>query len=360
MGDIQQQVRDIVEELVGSGVEAGVQVAVYRHGEQVVDVAAGADATGRALTAGTPVFAQSVGKGVAATVVHVLAERGVFGYDTRITELWPEFGAHGKDRATIRDALTHTLGVPHLPAGTRPEQFLDLPWVCARIADTVPLWEPGTQCGYHAQTWGFIIAEIVRRATRTSISQLLADEVSGPLGVADELYFSVPAADLPRLATLDQTPEYAEMLAVFPTEAPAVLPSAELVNRPDFLAAGVPQGCVTSARAVARMYAALLGAVDGVRLVPPARLAELSAVAYAGRDVLMGMPTKSALGYGIGTPWGDPVPFGMPGIGGSAAYADVATGTAFALTSTRLHGGMAPAMTALAQLDLFGRDLDNL
>lgn len=360
MGDIQQQVRDIVDELVGTGVEAGVQVAVFRHGEQVVDVTAGADVTGRPLTAGTPVFAQSVGKGVGATVVHVLAEQGVLAYDTRIAELWPEFGAHGKDRLTIRDALIHTLGVPHLPAGTTPEQFFDVPQICARLADTVPLWEPGTQMGYHAQTWGFVIAEIVRRATGRPISQVLADVVSGPLGVADEIYFSVPAADQPRLATLDQTPEYAEMLAVFPTEAPAVLPTAELVNRPEFLAAGVPQGCVTSARAVARMYAALLGEVDGVRLVPPARLAELSAVAYAGQDVLMGMPTRSALGYGIGTPWGDPAPFGMPGIGGSAAYADAGTGAAFALTSTRLHGGMAPALTEITKLDVFGRDLDNV
>lgn len=360
MGDIQQQVRDIVDELVGTGVEAGVQVAVFRHGEQVVDVTAGADVTGRPLTAGTPVFAQSVGKGVGATVVHVLAERDVFNYDTRIAELWPEFGAHGKDRLTIRDALIHSLGVPHLPAGITVEEFLDVERTAGRIAGLAPVWEPGTQSGYHAQTWGFVIAELVRRASGKPISQVLAEEVSGPLGVADEVYFAVPAAEQPRLATLDQTAAYAEMLAMFPTEAPAVLPYAELCNRSDFRAAGIPQGCTTSARAVARMYAALLGEVDGVRLVPPARLAELSGVAYAGPDVVMGMPTKWALGYGIGTPWGDPLPFGMPGIGGCAAYADVATGTAFALTSTRLHGGMAPALTEVTKLDVFGRDLDNV
>ncbi len=96
---------------------------MYRYGEVVVDAVAGvADAsTGRPVTSDTPFYATSTGKGVAATVVHVLAERGALGYDTPIAELWPEFGAHGKQATTIRHALTHSVGVPGLPADTQPE-----------------------------------------------------------------------------------------------------------------------------------------------------------------------------------------------------------------------------------------------
>src|SRR3712207_1229554 len=110
MNDVQQRVQEAIDRLVESGAERGLQVAVYRHGEQIVDAVAGvADAaTGRPVTPDTPIYCYSMGKGATAAVAHVLAERGLFDYDTPIVALWPEFGAHGKERATIRHALTHT------------------------------------------------------------------------------------------------------------------------------------------------------------------------------------------------------------------------------------------------------------
>src|ERR1700754_3151369 len=117
MSDLAKQVQLALEEMVGAGAENGLQAAVYHRGELVVDAVAGAadPATGAPVTSDTVFFAASTAKGVAATVVHMLAERGVLGYDTRIAELWPEFAAHGKDRATVRHALTHSAGVPVLP-----------------------------------------------------------------------------------------------------------------------------------------------------------------------------------------------------------------------------------------------------
>jgi CubicO group peptidase (beta-lactamase class C family) len=125
MNDLQQQVQEAIDKLVESGAERGLQVAVYLHGEAVVDAVAGvADpASGRPVTSDTPFYAYSVGKGATATVAHVLAERGLFGYDTPVVELWPEFGAHGKETATVRHVLTHTVGVPGIPADTTPEDL---------------------------------------------------------------------------------------------------------------------------------------------------------------------------------------------------------------------------------------------
>src|SRR5262245_51501365 len=205
MSDAQHRVQDAINQLVASGVETGVQAAVYQRGELLVDAIAGeADpATGRKVTADTPFFSASTGKGMTSSVAHVLVERGVFSYDTPIAELWPEFGAHGKQGATVRHALTHTVGAPGVPADTTPEDLCDWQKMCAAIADAEPWWEPGASFGYHALTYGYIIGEIVRRATGKPISQVLCEEVAGPLGIADEMYFGVPASQLGQLARLE-------------------------------------------------------------------------------------------------------------------------------------------------------------
>src|ERR671929_1354114 len=104
MNGVQQRVQEAIDELVESGAERGLQVAVYRRGEPVVDAVAGvADPqTGRPVESDTPFYCYSVGKGATSTVAHLLAERDLFGYDTPVVDLWPEFGTHGKEAATVR------------------------------------------------------------------------------------------------------------------------------------------------------------------------------------------------------------------------------------------------------------------
>ncbi len=342
MSEMQARVEGAIERLVASGAERGVQVAVYLHGELTVDAVAGlADATaGRIVTSDTPFYATSTGKGVAATVVHVLAERGVIDYDTRIAALWPEFGVHGKEQATVRHALTHAVGVPGLPADTTPEDLCDWGKICATIAAAAPWWEPGTKIGYHPLTWGYVIGEIVRRASGKPISQILREEVAGPLGIVDELFFGVPAAALERVARQEDAPGNAAALAAMPDDAPifaavprAVQPTATFGNRADILSADIPTTGTMTARAVARMYAALLGEVGGVQLFSPERLRAITAVAMQGVDAVMDVPTKFGLGYGLGFigPLDRPTVFGMAGSGGTAAYADTARGLTIAL-----------------------------
>jgi CubicO group peptidase (beta-lactamase class C family) len=353
MSDLQQQVQKAIDELVDSGAERGVQVAVYQGGEQVVDAVAGvADpASGRPVTAGTVFYNYSVGKGATSTVVHRLAERGLFGYDTPVAELWSEFAAHGKQAVTVRQVLNHTAGVPGIPLDTTVEDLCDWDRMCAAIADAELWWEPGTKVGYHAYSFGYILGEVVRRATGKRISQLLAEEVAEPLGVAGELWFGMPASEHHRLAPLEAEPGAAEMaaqmMASMPPDTPllrsapmSLFPSAELGNRPDVLAADIPAGGKVSARAIARMYAALLGEVDGVRLLSPQRLREVTAVSSSGTDEVFGMPTTWGLGYGIGGPSGDaqhsPTVFGLGGVGGSFACGDTASGLAWAVTKNRV------------------------
>ncbi len=349
MSDLQARIQAVLDGLVASGAERGLQVAVYRHGEQVVDAVAGvADATtGRPVTSDTPFHVHSTGKGVVATLAHILVERGLFDYDTRIVELWPEFGAHGKEGATVRHALTHTVGVPGLPADVVAQDLFDWDKICAVVANSEPWWEPGTKTAYHAYTFGFINGEIIRRATGKPISQVLREEIGEPLGIADEIYFGVPAAALDRLARLEDAEGSAEFLASLPDDSPffkwaarTIPGNAAFANRTEVLMAEIPAGGKMSARAVARMYAALLSEVDGIRLISPERLRLATEVAFEGEDQIMGNPATWALGYSIGrpgsTPQESPTWFGMIGSGGSCAYADSASGFAFAVAKTRL------------------------
>lgn len=359
MKHLQGGIQKAIDELVESGAERGLQVAVYRHGEQIVDATAGvADhETERPVASDTVFYAYSTGKGATATVAHILVERGLFDYDTPIVELWPEFGAHGKEVATVRHALTHTVGVPDIPSETTPEDLCDWEKMCAAIADAEPWWEPGTKTAYHAYPFGYIVGEIVRRTTGEPISQVLREEVSEPLGVADELYFGMPESEHHRLARLEDVEGSAEFLASMPDDSPffklgprATIPTAKFGNRADILEADIPAGGKMSARAIARMYAALLGEVDGVRLISPERLREVSAPAFSGVDQIMGNPVSWSLGYAIGRIGTEaqetPTVFGMGGVGGSFASADTATGTTFALTKNRLT----PDFTAAEQV----------
>jgi CubicO group peptidase (beta-lactamase class C family) len=172
--------------------------------------------------------------------------------------------------------------------------------------------------------------------------------VSGPLGVADEIYFGMPQAEHHRLARLEDAPmppgfvmpEMPPDLPMFKAGPMWTVPSAQLGNRADILSADIPAGGKTSARAIARMYAALLGEVDGVRLIPPQRLREATMLSMSGMDQVFGNPSSWALGFSLGrlgsTAQESPTVFGIGGFGGSFACGDTATGIAFAITKNRL------------------------
>lgn len=347
-GELQRSVQATIDERVARGVETGLQVAVVHEGHVVVDAVAGIadERTGEPVTSITLFFATSTGKGVATSVAHVLVERGELGYDQRVADVWPEFGAHGKDRVTLRDVLVHAAGVPGLWPQIAPEDLGDWTRVCAFIADARTWWAPGTETGYHALTFGYLLGEFVRRATGRTLASALREEIAAPLGIAEELHFGVPESLLVRVAR--QGPDGAATPAPEPGSPPdraippGVQPTAAFANRPDVLCADIPAQGTMSARAAARMYAALLGHIDGVALVSPERLATMAAPAFSGVDQVMGFPTTWALGYSparLGAVESRPgSTFGMVGSNGSAAYADIDSGVAVAVMRNRIVG----------------------
>src|SRR6266540_1133528 len=269
-GRLQAEVQQALDDLVASGAEIGLQAAVIKDGRLVADAASGvADPRTRAAVgADTLFFAASTAKGVAASVAHVLVERSELRYDMRAVEVWPEFGSHGKDKVTVRHVLLHTAGVPGLPPGTTVADLCDWDHMCAVLADQEPWWEPGTRFGYHAKTFGFLLGEIMRRATGRTVSMLLRDVLTGPLGVEDDVHFGVPAPLLARVARHvapdGPAPQLPEPGSPLDRAMPrGVVPDADYANRADVLTADIPSEGTMTARGVARMYAALLGQVKG-------------------------------------------------------------------------------------------------
>ncbi|MEU2827123.1 serine hydrolase domain-containing protein [Streptomyces lavendulae] len=328
--------------LVASGAESGLQVAAYRRGRPVVEAYAGVAGSGALI------HSLSVGKGFTATLVHVLAERGLIGHESPIARYWPEFGAHGKAGVTVRHALTRTSAVPQLPRGLTRDELCDWDTMCGVVASARPLWEPGTDSGYHGWTYGWILGETVRRVTGLTPGEALREYVAEPLGIADELYFGLPESALPRVAPLVEGGWEAN-LAGLPHGAPftrLVAPNrglwttASLANRRAYLLADLPACATLTARAAARMYAALLGEVDGLRLLSPAGVEAAAAVAVEGTDRMLLRRHAKGLGHFLCRPpmGGETTAFGHHGSGGSVAFADRARGLSFALTRTRLVG----------------------
>ncbi|MEU9046176.1 MULTISPECIES: serine hydrolase domain-containing protein [unclassified Kitasatospora] len=349
----QRRVEAVLEEVTGSGAELGVQVAAWLDGELVVDAWAGAaDRAGdRPMGPDTLVPAWSIGKGVAAALVAVLVDRGVLAYGDPVARYWPEFGAAGKERITLGQVLSHVAGLPQLPADVTPERLLDLPATAAWLAGQEPLWKPGSAVGYHAWTYGVLVAEILRRATGRGCDELLREELAGPLGIADDLLFHAPEHLLPRVATCDDG-GWAAQLEGIPAGAPffvcaprAVLPVAGLANRADFRRTPLPANGVMTARAVARLYAALAGGgeLDGMRLLSGPALREATTVRASGVDRMLGIPWTMGYGFLIGDASSPPVRpaggFGHSGSGGSTAFADPAHRFSFALVKNRMTTG---------------------
>ena len=353
---LQSQVQKTIDALVGSGREIGVQVAAYLDGRLIVNSVSGLanPANGRPVTPDTPFFSYSTGKGLTATVVHVLAEKGQIDYDLRIADVWPEYARHGKGTTTLRHVLTHSAGVPQLPAYTTPEDFLDWDAMCRTIAGTTPIWAPGTRHGYHAWTWGWLVGETVRRATGRLISWVLAEDVARPLQADRELFFGVPEQQLNQIArlkdrNLSEAIEQAGIhLEHFDEIAPpGVRPDAALGNRREILRADIPAVGTVSARGIARMYAALMGEVDGVRLISPERLREISTIQTEGPDWAFSGDGPKTLGYAAEV-GGRRI--GWSGMGGSLAGFYPTLNLSVACTKNYLGVGDGDPMEALAEL----------
>ncbi len=352
-----EPVRDAFVRNFATGGERGAAVTVYRDGRRVVDLWAGvrdvdgdADAGSAPWEHGTAQIVRSATKGVAAAVLLMLAERGKLDLDAPVGEYWPEFKAAGKDRTLVRHLLAHRAGVPVLDRPLTPAEAADPALGAAAVAAQTPAWEPGTDHGYHAQTYSWLTSELVRRVGGRPIGDWVATEIAGPAGL--DLWIGLPDMEAGRVGRVGrvQTPEtagpglrtrpkrsvadaYADPDSLTSRAFTAITPLPD-ENDPAYRAAALPaSNGIATADGLARFYASLIGQVDGgTRLFTPATVELARREQSAGPDRVLVIGTRFGLGYmlhGTASPLLTPGSFGHPGRGGPLGFADPDTGIAF-------------------------------
>jgi CubicO group peptidase (beta-lactamase class C family) len=331
--------------------DRGAAVAVYRDGRKVVDLWAGTrdiDGT-EPWRHGTAQLVRSATKGVAAAVPLMLHQRGELDLDAPVAEYWPGFKARGKERVLVRHVLNHRAGLPVIDRPLTPEEALDPLKGPEAVAAQAPAWEPGTDHGYHALTYGWLLDELVRRVTGFGAGEWIAREIAGPLGA--EFWLGLPereeaAGRTGRVGRIE-APEPTGALRARPkrsvTEAyedpgsltrrafAAITPFPDQ-NSPEYRASALPAtNGIATADGLARIYAAMIGEVDGVRLLDPATVELARTEESAGPDRVLVVNTRFGLGYmlhGSASPFLGAGSFGHPGRGGSLGFADPETGIA--------------------------------
>jgi CubicO group peptidase (beta-lactamase class C family) len=339
----------------------GAAVCVYYRGRCVVDLWGGHKNADGTLWAGdtmAPSF--STTKGIAATLMHILVDRGLLDYDDRVADYWPEFAQAGKQDVTIRHVLSHQSGLYHIRQMIdRADRMLDWEHMIRAIESAAPIHPPGTRTGYHGLTFGFLIGEIAQRVTRRPFADLVQTEIARPLGL-DGMYIGAPDDVLGRAATLmwsernllvprlpgagvmrwalrEGSPVLQRVLGLTGVEldlasildalAPRGIGSFDF-GAPETLRASIPaaNGLFT-ARSLARTYAMLAagGTLDGVRFLSPETVARATTVqTQAPGRVVIPFDMRWRLGFhGVLTTSGVPkLAFGHFGFGGSGAWAD--------------------------------------
>ena len=350
----------------GRSENGGAALTVYFQNEKVVDIYTGKKSKTEQWNERTLSVCYSTGKGVLATLAHILVSKGFLDYDTPIVNFWPEFAQNGKENMTLRHILSHQSGlydIRNIIAGA--VEMADWQHMLKVMEQATPRFAVGTDIAYQALTFGWLVGGVLEKATHQSLTQLMQKYLVEPLQL-DGAYFGVPESELNRVARLIQ-----KAVPVQKTETKSSKSKAkkhhktsfsdklvELTgqNPQDFLDAMVPKGMrdfsffsdqglqaiipaangVFSANSLAKVYAMMAnkGVWEGKVLIRPEIFTELSQIQSIKRDRVMPIPMKWRLGYHRVISMGKRAKqgFGHIGYNGSGAWCDPQRGLSFAYT----------------------------
>jgi CubicO group peptidase (beta-lactamase class C family) len=365
------------------GEDVGASAAVYHRGEKVVDIWAGSfdEAGDRAYDDTTLQLVFSTTKGIVAIAVAMCVQRGLIDYHEKVATYWPEFDAHGKGDATVAQLLSHQCGLIAPDAPVTLADALDWKTITAMLADTKPDWPIGTAHGYHALTYGWLAGELIRRTDGRTPGQFVADEIAGPLGV--DLWIGLPETEEPRVSPIigqpldvaGADPAVKAMIEMFlgpdTRGGRALLLNGAFAengsfNRRDVHAAEVPAANgITTAAALAKVYAATMSPIDGVQLLDDStRETARTTITPSGEpDLCLIMPTTFGMGFmthGMFTPYSGPGSFGHSGAGGSNAFAQPERELAVAYAMNKMAPNLATDVRAQRITDAAAAVVDSL
>jgi len=350
---VAEQLRKALE----SGDEVGAAVAVWQNDRLLLAAHGGwADRRRqRPWQADTLCCCFSISKAITAVCVLMAVDDGRVELDGRVADYWPEFAAEGKGDVTVRQLLSHRAGLVGFHDPVPRDLLFDWPAVTAKLATESPWWPPGSAHGYHARTFGFLLGEVLRRATGLGPAEWLRDRICGPLEL--DLYFGVADADLERCADMiparvragsqDHLPQGARQMYEAmkepgsPTAAafqnPAMGPGS--MNSREFRQAVIPaMNAHGAANSIARLFAAI------PRLVSEATLAEARRTHSYGEDQVLRSTSRFGLGFMLHDPEAPigltQASFGHAGAGGSIAFHDADHDLGFCFLMNQMREGV--------------------
>ncbi|CAJ1510443.1 lipase LipE [[Mycobacterium] holstebronense] len=345
-----------------AGLHPAIQLCLRHNGRVVLNRAIGhgwgngpedpEDAELVPVSVDTPFCVYSTAKAITSTVMHMLAERGAFSLDDRVSDYLPDYGRHGKHRTTIRHVMTHSAGVP-FATGPKPDlnRADDPEYAQAQLANLRLVYPPGLMHMYHALTWGPLTREIVRAATGRDIRDVLATEILDPLGFRWTNYGVAPQ-DIPLVAPSHATgkqPTGAAVAVFRKAIGGSVHEIIPVTNSPFFLTTVVPSSNTISTAFELSRFAEIWrrgGELDGVRVLSPETLRGATAQCRRLRpDVATGLaPLRWGTGYMLGSkrfgPFGRnaPAAFGHLGLVNCAIWTDPERGLSAGLISSGKPG----------------------
>jgi len=367
-----------------AGEEVGASAAVYHRGVKVVDVWGGtSDSDGAPYDDATLQLVFSTTKGITAIAVAICQQRGLLNYTDTVATHWPEFAAKGKQHATVAQLLSHQCGLFSVQGEISLAEALDWEAVTARLADTAPEWPIGTAHGYHALTFGWLAGELVRRVdpAHRGFGQFVAEEITGPLDA--ELWIGLPEALEPRVSPLigglptteHEDPKIQAMLEQFlgpdsnagrALSLNGAFTGNGMFNRREVHAAEIPAAnAITNAASLARIYAATIGEIDGVRLLNADTVDVIRATVTppAEMDACLMMETTFGMGFMTSGPFSmfaGAGSFGHPGAGGSVAFAQPERELALGYAMNKMASNLANDVRAQNLIDAATAVIDHL
>jgi CubicO group peptidase (beta-lactamase class C family) len=350
-----ERVRDAFERNFERHGEVGAACCVYVGGRPVVDLWGGVVApSGAPYTGHTLQMVASATKGGLAICALRLVERGELDLDAPVATYWPEFDAGGKTDLPVRWLLSHRAGLPAISGSVTPQDLFAWKPVAEALAAEAPWWPPGSTHGYHALTFGWLVGEVIARVTGVSPGTYFAEHVARPLGL--DFWIGLPTDEHHRVSPLIPSPPPPPGTAPDALTALLTDPSSlafrsffmasglfGIVNDPELWRCEMPAvNGMATAHALARMYAACLDEIDGVRLIGTDTLDLARAVESAGDDLVTRYETRFGLGFQLSfplRPFAGEGSVGHYGLGGSVGFAHPDLGFSFGYTVNQMLPG---------------------
>ncbi|WP_249171757.1 serine hydrolase [Erythrobacter sp. JK5] len=354
---------------IASGAALGAACTIMHRGKTLVDLHGGwkDQSRNRVWEADDIALVYSLTKGLTGMAAAVAVSRGLFTYDERVADIWPEFAAHGKGAVSVGEALSEQAGLAAIDTRLTLENIGDEAAICAAIAEQKPNWAPGDHSGNHAYTLGWIASELIHRRDPAGrrLPQFFAEEIAGPIGA--DVFVGLPENfDRDRIARIEgfgmqdlffhhTTMPWAltlkmclpGTLAFRTLNNPLVLEGPGALDNEAFWRVGQgAAGGMASARGLAALYGAFAEGGDKLGVTPEV-MANLSAGHPYPRKGLKDQVLTADMyySYGFEKPFSEwefartRSAFGSFAVGGSLAFCDPEDGVAYAWITNTLGTG---------------------